>query len=106
MAQSKSRSAPETENLANELAALREDFGALARDLKSLAQARGESLSDKTAERVVALKAAGERQVAKAGELAGKATREAEGYVREHPAATVAASAVLGFVIGAIAARR
>lgn len=103
MAQSKS---PETEALANELAALRKDFGALAKDLRAIVEARTDSISDLTADRMVALKSAGERQVARATKLAENAAHDAEDYVREHPAGTIAASAVLGFLIGAIAARR
>lgn len=103
MAQTKS---PEAEALAGELAALRKDFGALTKDLKAIVEARSDSISDKTAERVVALKSAGERQVAKASKMAETAAHDAEEYVREHPAGTIAASAVLGFLIGAIAARR
>jgi ElaB/YqjD/DUF883 family membrane-anchored ribosome-binding protein len=103
MAQSKS---PETDALASELAALRKDFGALAQDLKAIIETRSDSISEKTAERVVALKSAGERQVAKAAKVAENAAHDAEDYVREHPAGTIAAATMLGFLLGAIAARR
>jgi ElaB/YqjD/DUF883 family membrane-anchored ribosome-binding protein len=105
MAQAKTPT-PETEELMNELAALRKDFGALAKELRNLGESKSEALSAKAAERVVALKSAGERQVEKAGEVAERAVHEAQGYAREHPATTLAATAVLGFIVGALTARR
>lgn len=105
MAQAKTP-ARDTDDLMKEVAALREDFGALTQELKALARAEGERVSAKAADRVVALKAAGERHLDEANELAAKAADEASGFVREHPAASVAAASAIGFVIGALTARR
>lgn len=105
MAQAK-QTARDTDDLMKEVAALREDFGALTKELKALASAETEALSSKAADRVVALKATGERRLEEANALAAKAAEEASGFVKTHPAASVAASAALGFVVGALTSRR
>ena len=91
MAQAK-QTTPDTDDLMKEVAALREDFGALTKELKALAAAETQALSNKAADRVVALKASGERRLEEANELATKASEEATGFVKTHPAASVAAS--------------
>jgi ElaB/YqjD/DUF883 family membrane-anchored ribosome-binding protein len=105
MAQAK-QSARDTEDLMKEVAALRDDFGALTRELKALAHAESDNLTAKAADRVVALKASGERRLEEAGDIAAKAAEEATGVVKTHPAASVAAASVLGFIVGALTSRR
>jgi len=105
MAQAK-QTAIDTEDLMKEVSDLREDFGALAQELKALAHSEREALSSKAADRIVALKASGERRLEEAGELATQAAQEATGFVKKHPAASIAASAALGFVVGALTSRR
>lgn len=105
MAQAK-QTTRDTEDLMKEVAALRDDFGALTRELKTLARSETEALSSKAADRVVSLKASGERRLEQANEMAAKAADEAAGFVKTHPAASVAASAAIGFVVGALSARR
>ncbi len=105
MAQAK-QTARDTDDLMKEVAALREDFGALTKELKALARAETDHLSTRAAERVVALKASGERRLEEANEIAAKAAEEATGFVKTHPAASVAAASVLGFIVGALTARR
>lgn len=105
MAQAK-QAARETEDLMKEVAALREDFGALAQELKALSHTESETLSSKAADRVVALKASGERRLEEASDIATKVAKEAGGFVKDNPAASIAATAALGFVVGALTSRR
>lgn len=105
MAQAK-QTTPDTDALMKEVEALRKDFGALTQELKSLAQDSSESLSARAADRVVALKTKGERQLEEASALAGKAAEDASDYVKKKPATSMAGAAALGFVVGALTARR
>lgn len=105
MAQAK-QPARDTDDLMKEMAALRNDFGALTKELQALARAQGEQMSAKAADRVVALKAAGERHLDEASEIATRAADEAAGFVKKHPAGSVAAASLAGFIIGALTARR
>ena len=105
MAQAKTTTR-DTDDLMKEVAALREDFAALTKELGALARSEKDALSARAADRVVALKAAGERRLEEANEIATKAAEEAAGIVRKNPAASVAAASVVGFIVGALTARR
>lgn len=96
----------DTPDLAAELAELRDAFAKMTKDFKAMAADKAEGAAATAAERVVSLKAAGERQVEKVAEGAKDIASKAESYVQEHPATTIAASAALGFFIGALFARR
>ncbi|MCB1348115.1 MAG: DUF883 family protein [Maritimibacter sp.] len=97
---------PNTDDLMKEVAALRADFASLTKELGTLARAEKEALTAKAADRVVALKAQGERRLEEANELATRAAEEAAGIVRTHPAASIAAASAIGFIIGSLTARR
>lgn len=105
MAQAK-QNTRDTEDLMKEVAALREDFGAIAKELKSLAGAERDNMSSKAAERVVALKSAGERRLEDASEMATNAAHGASDFVKDHPATSIAGAAALGFLFGALTSRR
>lgn len=96
----------DTDRLREEFDALRHDFRSLARDLKTFAAHEERALGDQAGDRIVALKAVGERQIEMAKRYAADAGKAAENTVREHPAYAVAGAAALGFLIGALTLRR
>lgn len=96
----------DTDHLREEFETLRSDFMALARDLRSYAEHENRALADKTSDRVVSLKAAGQHQLDIARGYAGEAVKAAETTVREHPGYAVAGAAAAGFLVGALATRR
>jgi len=96
----------EYDRLRAEFDTLRDDLASLAGELKSFARDKEQTLADRTNERVVALKSAGEHQLELARTYALDAAKSAEKTVREHPAYAVAGAAALGFLLGAITLRR
>lgn len=98
--------ARDTEDLMKEVETLRADFAALTKELGALVRSEKEALTARAADRVVALKATGERKLEEANAIAAKAAEEAAGIVRTHPAASIAAASAVGFIIGSLTARR
>ncbi|MCB1391104.1 MAG: DUF883 family protein [Rhodobacteraceae bacterium] len=108
---------PSTADLKRDFDALKADLGALTNELRAFAQAQERSLSQRATQTAQAaangvlgategLRESGAQQVQNLRALAEQATSGAEDLVREHPAGTVAGAAALGFLVGALAARR
>lgn len=96
----------ETARLREEFDNLRTDFLSLAQELKAYAEHEQHAFEDRASDRVVALRAASERQLEAAKGYALDAAKAAENGVREHPGYAVAGAAALGFLIGAFTTRR
>ncbi|GAB1378862.1 DUF883 C-terminal domain-containing protein [Pararhodobacter aggregans] len=119
---------PSTADLKRDFDALKADLGNLTKELRAFAQAQERSLSQRATETAQAaangvvgtaqaaangflgategLRETGAQQAQNLRSLAEQATSGAEELVREHPAGTVAGAAAIGFLVGALAARR
>lgn len=119
---------PSTADLKREFDSLKKDFGALTRELRAFAEAQERSLARRASEgareagsmaaetmdaavdsiRDAAgnLRDSGEQHVQRLREIAEQAGAGAEEMVRERPGATLAGAAALGFLVGALTARR
>ncbi|PWE28001.1 hypothetical protein [Pararhodobacter marinus] len=110
-------SQPSTAQLKREFDALKADLGALAHEMRAYAQAQESSLSSRAQAKAntaadaargaaESLFSGADHQFQHIRQFAESAAGGAEDMVRERPAAIVAGAAAIGFLVGALAARK
>lgn len=94
------------DDLAEQLAALREDVARLSELLGQYGRERAGDAVDEAERRAAALRAEMDRQADRLGAQARKAGDDAEEFMRERPGMSLAIAAGLGFLVGFLTSRR
>ena len=101
-----SSSAELTAEMRRDFDALRKDVSALTDVMKQYATLQESNLRAAANDRIVSLKSAGEDQLDELRQRAEQTAADAQEMVRKNPGYSVAGAAAIGFIIGALTARR
>ncbi len=96
----------DTPDVMAELEVLRADMRKLAETLGEVAAVKAQAANDAAADAMTQAKAAGERQLARAKDMASTAATDAEEMIKANPASAVAIAAGAGFVVGMLTSLR
>lgn len=97
---------PTVEDLSAQMETLRADMAQIVETMGALSRAKTGEAAEALAETAAELRRRGEEQLAAAREKGSEALESATGYVRSHPAESLAVAAGLGFVVGLLLRRR
>ncbi len=98
--------APSVEDIYAQIATLRADMAALGSTIAALGKSKGHAVADAAREDVAALRAKGEEQAAMLAEQARGLVDDAEGFLRNRPAAALGIAVGAGVLVGLILNRR
>lgn len=93
-------------DVAEQMAILRADIGALTAAVSDLAVAKGNEVSDVAKQKFASAKDAAAVQANAAKQQAGQLQDQANEFVRTQPATAVGMAAAVGFVIGMLISRK
>ncbi|MDO5758199.1 MAG: hypothetical protein Q4P24_11935 [Rhodobacterales bacterium] len=105
MAQAK-LTTPDSEDLQDQIAALRKDIGAITETLTLMAKAQGNEMSDAARRRFDDVRARGTDAVSTAQSQANALNAQAQEFVQDKPALSLGMAAALGFVVGILSTSR
>lgn len=95
-----------TQDVADQMATLRADIGALTSLVTELAQNKGADLSDAAKEQVSAVKQSARDHAEAAKDQAQQLQDQATAFARDQPAVALGVAAGLGFLVGMLMTRK
>lgn len=105
MAQTK-LTTPDSDDLQDQIAALRKDIGTITDTLTQMAKAQGNDLSDAAQKRFDEVRARGSDALSNAQSQANALNAQAHEFVQDKPALSLGMAAALGFVVGILSTAR
>ncbi|HEY9038279.1 MAG TPA: hypothetical protein VIN05_04960 [Roseovarius sp.] len=98
--------APDTDDLQDQIATLRQDIGAITETLGQMAKAQRDNMTDAAQKKFDEARARGADAITAAQAQANALNAQAHEFVQEKPALSLGMAAALGFVVGILTTSR